>query len=97
MGSINFRMESRLSLTARMLVAMCSGDSRNSEYGRGAVIIKPRRPNIVHLSPTTSSAELTGHTECQWVSSMVVATCLLAWSLLLGGNGRCHVFDRGLD
>ena len=33
MGSINFRMESRLSLTARMLVAMCSGYSRNSEYG----------------------------------------------------------------
>ena len=94
MRSINFRMESRLSLTARMLVAMCSGDSRNSEYGQGPWII---RPSIVHLSPTTSSAELTGHTECQWVSSMVVATCLLAWSLLLGGNGRCHVFDRGLD
>jgi len=97
MGLINFRMGSRLSLTARMLVAMCSGDSRNSENVRGAWIMKPRRPSIVHLSPTTSSAELTGRTECQWVSSMVVATCLLAWSLLLGRNGRSHVFDRGLD
>ena len=97
MGSINFRIESRLSLAARMLVAMCSGDSRNSEYGLGAWIIKSRRPSIVHLLPHTSSLELTGYTECQWMSSMVVATCLLAWSLLLGGNGRCHVFDRGLD
>lgn len=97
MGSINFRMESRLSLTARMLVAMCSGDLRNSEYGRDPWIIKSRRPSIVHLSLPTSSLELTGHTKCQWMSSMVVATCLLAWSLLLGGNGRCDVFDRGLD
>ena len=96
-GSTIFRMECRLSLAARMLVAMCSGDSRNSEYGRGAWIIKPRRPSIVRLLPHTSSLELTGYTKCQWMSSMVVATCLLAWSLLLGGNGRCHVFDRGLD
>ena len=97
MRSINFRMESRLSLTARMLVAMCSGDSRNSENGQGPWIIKPRRPSIVHLSLPTSSLQLSGHTEYQWMSSMVVATCLFAWSLLLGGNGRYHVFDRGLD
>ncbi len=78
MDSINFRLEGRLSLVARMLAAMCSGDSRNSEYGQGPWVINSRRTSIVHLSLPTSSLQLTGHTEFQWVSSMVVATCLLA-------------------
>jgi len=97
MDSIIFRMESRLSPAARMLVAMCSSDPRNSEYGRGPWIIKPRRPSIVYLSLPTSSLQLTGHTEYQRMSSIFVASSLLPGSLFLGGNGRCHVFDRGLD
>ena len=97
MGSINFRMKSRLSLPARMLVAIGSGDSPNSEYGQGPWIIKPRRTSIVHLSPTNSSLQLSGHTEYQWMSWIFVASGLLPWSLLLGRNGRSHVFDRGLD
>ncbi len=97
MDSINFRLEGRLSLAARMLVAIGSGDSRNSEYGQGPWIINYRRTSIVHLSLPTSSLQLSGHTEYQWMSSRFVASGLLPRSLLLGRNGRWHVFDRALD
>ena len=76
MDSINFRLEGRLSLVARMLAAMCYGDSQNSEYGQGPWIINSRRTSIVYLSLPTSSLQLSGHTEYQWMSSMVVASSL---------------------
>ena len=77
MGSINFRMESRLSLAARMLVAMRSGDSRHSEYGQGPWIINSRRTSIVHLSLSAPSLQLSGHAEYHWMPSIFVASGLL--------------------
>ena len=53
------------SLCARMLVATCSGDARNSEDVRVPWPIRSRTISSDHLSPRTSRPDVRGHTERQ--------------------------------